>query len=438
MKFFFIKFIKNLLFVVFFVFISFLKTNSSYSKNLPPFNAFPAYISNYNKSFNQYTWLVSHNAFSNDTVFSNQYGKSIETQLYLGVRGLMLDLYDHNGSIYLCHKTCIFGDNGSFVNEMNQTIIPFLKNNPSAVLTIFLEDHSSRENLNIALNQIHELGKFTFNPQKWQGYSNWPTLNEMIDKNQRLIFISESEKNSGYYETDSGEVHIIFGEDLNVENYWSLGSTVMSHDYSCKSRWDNVPIFTKKASSFYYSWDRLFVMNHFHGIPFASHSETDNSFATLLFREEHYCRPVAQKMPNYLAVDNITRGDAMEYIEWHNNGGILFHTKINKEYAKVVCGIATTFLRQVPLNKIGCPKNIITGAQLRGVRKGTRIILYSNVNGDKNDDFAVIDILKDIEINFPVKIDSFENSYENEYYNITYYKNKKLDRTVSRIDIENM
>jgi hypothetical protein len=429
-------FLKKLLNVAFFSSLFFFEINFSYSKEATPFIARPDYIIDYNKPFNQYTWLVSHNAFSNDTVFSNQYGKSIAEQLQLGARGFMLDLYDYHGSIYLCHKTCVFGNYGTFVETMNQTIIPFLKNNPTAILTIFLEDHTSRENLKIALNKINNLEKYIFTPQKWYGYTNWPTLNEMIQKDQRLIFISENEKNSGYYEIESGEVHIIFGQDINVENYWSLGNTVMSHDYSCKSRWNNIPISAKSASPFYYSWDRLFVMNHFHGVPLANHSEIDNSFSVLMFREERYCKPAAQKIPNYIAVDNITRGDALEYIEWHNNGGILFYAKINEELVKVICGIGTNLERQVPLNKIGCQKNIITGAQLNGVSKGTRIILYRNVTGDRNDDFAVIDIKQDIKINFPIKISTFENSSDNSFYSIRYYGNKGLDRKVSLIDIE--
>ncbi len=427
---------KNYLKFTLFVFLIFLKINYSYSIEGTPFIAKPDYIPDYNKPFNQYTWLVSHNAFSSDTIFSNQYGKSIAEQLQLGVRGLMLDLYDYKNSVYLCHKNCFLSGYGTFEEQMNQSVIPYLKNNPNAILTIFLEDHSSRENLKTALNKIDDLGKYVFTPQKWFGYPNWPTLSEMIAKDQRLILISENEKNSGYYETISGEVHIIFGQDINVENNWNLGSSIMTHDYSCNSRWDKIPIFTKKASAFYNSWDRLFVMNHFHGVPYASHSEIDNSFSNLMLREEEYCRPAAHKIPNYIAVDNISRGNALEYIEWHNNGGILFYAMSKSDALNIICGIGTTLDRQVPLIQMGCSKNTITGAKLRGIRKGTRITLYSNETGDKMNDYAVIHIKHDIDMSYEVRINTFEHYFYNPYYTLFYKGDEGLNKKVSLIDIQ--
>ena len=38
-------------------------------------------INDYSKPFNTYSWLVAHNAYSNDNIFSNQYGLPIAEQL---------------------------------------------------------------------------------------------------------------------------------------------------------------------------------------------------------------------------------------------------------------------------------------------------------------------------------------------------------------------
>ncbi|MFS7947535.1 putative PLC-like phosphodiesterase, TIM beta/alpha-barrel domain superfamily [Helianthus anomalus] len=63
--------------------------------------------------FNKYTWLVTHNAFSvvdaplltgpQRITFYNQ-EDSVTNQLRNGVRGLMLDMYDFENDIWLCHS----------------------------------------------------------------------------------------------------------------------------------------------------------------------------------------------------------------------------------------------------------------------------------------------------------------------------------------------
>lgn len=427
----------NYLIILFFISFHLLFTlrhNNLYSIEYKSYIPRPDYVSNFDKPFNEYTWLVAHNAFSNATILSNQYGMKISDQLKLGARGLMLDLYDYNGAVYLCHKTCLISEYGTFVDEMNKTIIPFLKENPDVILTLFLEDHSSKPFLDKALSQIQDLEKYTFNPQKWRNYKNWPTLNELIHEDQRLILISENEENSGFYEFNTGEIHIIFGQDISIENYWSLGDTVMTHDYSCSSRWKNVPLTTKYATPFYHFWNRLFVMNHFHGLPYYSHSEEDNKFSKLKTREDLKCSPFTLKMPNYIAVDNIKSGHAMEYVEWHNNGGILFFDK-NFSLQNLVCGVSTAFERNFQLYKAGCT-NYVTKAQIQGVAKGTKITLYSS-DYDKNErEYSEIEIKRDIDFEEEINIDSFDSNIENSDFNLRYFGKSGMKKKVFAIKIE--
>ncbi|OEL33948.1 PI-PLC X domain-containing protein [Dichanthelium oligosanthes] len=63
--------------------------------------------------FNRYSWLVTHNSFSilgepsltgvERVTFYNQ-EDSVTNQLRNGVRGLMLDMYDFNDDVWLCHS----------------------------------------------------------------------------------------------------------------------------------------------------------------------------------------------------------------------------------------------------------------------------------------------------------------------------------------------
>lgn len=58
----------------------------------------------------------------------------------------------------------------------------------------------------------------------------WPTLQEMIDKNERLLIVSGER-----YDLKAG------GEDVRIEyepfiarqNHFSLGDTIFTHDWSC-------------------------------------------------------------------------------------------------------------------------------------------------------------------------------------------------------------
>eukprot|EP00249_Psilotum_nudum_P004828 c18314_g1_i1 orf=1-441(-) len=62
--------------------------------------------------FNKYSWLTTHNSFAITgersqtgprVTFTNQ-EDSVTAQLNNGVRGLMLDMYDFLGDVWLCHS----------------------------------------------------------------------------------------------------------------------------------------------------------------------------------------------------------------------------------------------------------------------------------------------------------------------------------------------
>ncbi|MGY3803546.1 hypothetical protein ACWNT8_05770 [Pigmentibacter ruber] len=391
-------------------------------------------IEDTSKPFNSYTWLVAHNAYSNDNIFSNQYGLPVTELLKYGARGLMLDLYDYDNSIYLCHKSCYFSNYGKFFETMSYSVLPFLRNNPRDVITIFLEDHSSREMLEQELAKIQGLEEFLFNPSIWAEYKQWPSLEEMIQKNQRLIIITDNKKNSGYYEINGKEIHLVFGPDLTVENYWSLGDTYLSHNYTCVSRWPEIPLSTKKSSYFYNQWDRLVVMNQFHGIPFYPHSLTDNKFKALFTREQKNCHPETERMPNYVAVDNVTSGDAKEYVQWLNSGGILFYKDIIFDTDNFICGFAIIESGSSDLSKFRCDQ-AIRAIKINRLKEGTIIRIYDKSYKFLNFEYVELTMKKDMLDAEEFKIDLENYNFENSYYKYIYY-GKKLDKkTFQKIEV---
>ncbi|KAG6398426.1 hypothetical protein SASPL_139886 [Salvia splendens] len=98
--------------------------------------------------FNKYAFLTTHNAFAIEDgqprlTFTNQ-EDNITQQLNDGVRALMLDIYDFEGDIWLCHS---FGgqcyDYTKFEPAINtlREIEAFMSRNPSEIVTIILEDY---------------------------------------------------------------------------------------------------------------------------------------------------------------------------------------------------------------------------------------------------------------------------------------------------------
>ncbi|KAB1214748.1 hypothetical protein CJ030_MR5G004899 [Morella rubra] len=103
--------------------------------------------------FNKYSWVVTHNSFSivdapalpgvQRLTFYNQ-EDTVTNQLRNGVRGLMLDMYDFNNDIWLCHSfrgQCFnFTAFQPAINTLKE-VEAFLSENPSEIVTIIIEDY---------------------------------------------------------------------------------------------------------------------------------------------------------------------------------------------------------------------------------------------------------------------------------------------------------
>lgn len=267
------------------------------------------------RPFDQYSWVTTHNAFTSNGLLPNQ-SQTIDVQLAEGVRGLMLDLHFSQGRVRLCHKVCTGDDSATFADLLNDTILPFLDKEADAIVSLHLEDTTTVEQLSAELAQAPGLAGRTFDPRTWNTAS-WPTYRQLRDSGQRLLIFSLNEDNTGDFPMGSGVAHILPSIDYTVENYWSLGTTFLQHDYECTSRWteegrrlDRSTIEGKPG------WRPLFTMNHFHGVPFPSHASADNRFESLSSRYLHHCRPAARRKPNFVAVDFHEVGDVAKFAEW--------------------------------------------------------------------------------------------------------------------------
>jgi len=331
------------------------------------------------RPFNEYTWLTAHNAFANTLVPSQTL--SLGAQLQGGVRGLMLDIHESNGRVRLCHDRCI-GTEPTLADALNQQVLPFMRQVPEAIVTLHLEDYTSRAALTTELSLAPEAANLSFSPEHWTP-ERWPTPREMADAGQRLIIFTQEKRNEGDLQTAGGVTHVLHDRAYTSENHWELGKTIFQHDDTCISRWD-MPGLADRATWGPREWPRLFVMNHFHGAPLGNHSATDNSYNSLRSRIDDHCRPAAGRKPNYVAVDFVEAGHAVDVVAALNAGVIEFFDEPEGKGERI-CAVAAIPRRTVTLHEYKrerCPPDRLRSAVVRDVAAGTRIELAEAATHD--------------------------------------------------------
>lgn len=253
--------------------------------------------------YNQYSWLTTHNSFAllgaksatgSPLISPTNQEDSVTSQLNNGVRGLMLDMYDFENDIWLCHsfggKCYNFTAFQPAINVLKE-IQAFMEQNTSEIVTIFIEDYvTSSQGLTKVFN-ASGLSKYWFPmSQMPKNGSNWPTVDDMVQKNQRLVvFTSKSSK-----EATEG---IAYQWNYVVENQYGDEGMVAG---SCPNRAESPPMNTKTIS--------LVLQNFFPTNPNASGTCANNSAPLTKMMQTCY-QADGKRWPNFIAVDFYQRSD---------------------------------------------------------------------------------------------------------------------------------
>ncbi|KAL2537503.1 PLC-like phosphodiesterases superfamily protein [Forsythia ovata] len=254
-------------------------------------------------AFNRYTWLTTHNSFARLGARSANGGlvltttnqqDSITDQLNNGVRGLMLDMYDFNNDVWLCHS---FGGNcynyTAFTPARNvlKEVRVFLEANPSEIITIIIEDYVRSPNgLTRAFN-ASGLMKFWFPVSRMpKNGQDWPTVVDMVQKNQRLVvFTSKASKESSE--------RIAYQWRYMVENQYGDGGMRAG---SCPNRSESPAMNVTTRS--------LALMNYFPDTPSLTQACRHNSAPLISMMNTCY-EAAGKRWPNFIAVDYYKRSD---------------------------------------------------------------------------------------------------------------------------------
>ena len=237
-----------------------------------------------NKRYNEVAYLTTHNAFNSKQdsfLFPNQKSNIIQ-QLNNGVRGLMIDVYDDNGSIVVYHAYKFLGHKplSIYLNDIKY----FLDNNPNEIITIILESYTTS---NAIENEITQVGLLKYLHTQ-DVNSLWPKLQTMIDSNKRLVILSDkndaNEKQSWY--------HYIW--DFAVENKYG--------QINCEFNRGN-PI------------NSLFIFNHFI-TSFTGNKNNAKNVNSFKFLMNHIikCKDLKNKFPNFITVDFFEIGESLDVV----------------------------------------------------------------------------------------------------------------------------
>eukprot|EP01084_Bolivina_argentea_P314552 544839_1 len=84
-------------------------------------------------------------------------------------------------------------------------------------------------------------------------------------------------------------------------------------------------------------------------------------------------------------------------------------------------------------NNYGCENDETRSLRIMDARAGTKITLWDNPDGKTDDDFYVIDVLRDI--TSPQTVENYETNMETHYIRGRYIRDNGLNGKVSRIKI---
>jgi hypothetical protein len=239
------------------------------------------------RRFDEVAYPTTHNAMSNaeDGWESPNQIRNIRHQLEDGVRALMLDVHEWGDGILLCHGFCPLGslplaDGLSIIRD-------FLHDHRGEVVTIIFESYTTAA----AIADAFETSGLDHYVHAHTAGTPWPTLRELIDADERVIVLTDSE--GGTYD---------WYMDVWQQAFETPFAAETVDDFTCDpGRGDPA--------------NQLFIFNHFLSAPLAvpDQAPTVNADPFLVDRARE-CEEARGHLANFVTVDFYDQGDLFDAV----------------------------------------------------------------------------------------------------------------------------
>jgi hypothetical protein len=201
--------------------------------------------------------------------------------------------------MYLCHSFCELGATplGSVLDDIRE----FLVNHPDAILVIVNQDYVTPKDF-VAAVENAGLGDFVYSGPT---DGDWPTLRELIDDNQRVVFLAENHAGAAPW------YHLAYEQILQETPYAfsKVAQLTKADDLPASCRPNRGP-----------SSAPLFLINHWittDPLPLPSNAAKVNAYRPLLDRARE-CQRLRTHLPNLLAVNFYKEGDLFRVVDTLN------------------------------------------------------------------------------------------------------------------------
>jgi hypothetical protein len=198
--------------------------------------------------------------------------------------------------MYLCHTFCELGS--TKLEPVLDDLRDFLVAHPSAIVVVINQDYVTPEDFVGAVKDAG-LGDFVY---RGPTDGSWPTLREMIDSNQRVLFLAENHAGAASwyhpaYKSITEETPYQFSKVAQLTKASELPA-------SCKPNRgpDEAP---------------MFLINHWIStdpIPRPSDAAKVNAYEPLLARAQK-CQSIRKHLPNLLAINFYREGDLFKVVD---------------------------------------------------------------------------------------------------------------------------
>jgi hypothetical protein len=198
--------------------------------------------------------------------------------------------------MYLCHSFCELG--GTPLDSVLTDVHDFLVANPGEVIVVVNQDYVTPEDFVGAVEKAGLAGLAYRGPT---GRGRWPTLRQMIDSGQRVVFLAENHAGGAPW------YHLAYRE-ITQETPFSFSRPAQltdPADTAATCRPNRGP-----------AGAPLFLVNHWittDPLPLPSNARRVNAYGPLLHRLRE-CRRIRHHIPNLVAVDFYRQGNVFRAV----------------------------------------------------------------------------------------------------------------------------